>query len=267
MTDKNRLFSIGRLSKLTGVHIQSLRYYEKLGILTPAYIDPQSGYRYYTFQQTRIVEAIQYCADLDIPLKQFADFLLEQDGQIDYARLIEAGIRMTNEKMARIQKRMSFLEYVQKEIRHAEDCRMHELVRHRFPERLCWTIPYEGNQTEPDFHRAVYRMISDIEAHGLRAGFNNGQILLCSGQEPRSFLFIDIQETELPLESFPQILRIPAGMYACAVSRESGIRSAPQIFPELFAQDYGKTVVEVELFSGKFNYSTPVFEIRCSLPE
>ena len=44
--DKKRLFSIGKLSKLTGVHIQSLRYYESLGLLRPAFVDPDSGYRY-----------------------------------------------------------------------------------------------------------------------------------------------------------------------------------------------------------------------------
>ena len=75
--DKKSLFSIGKLSRLTGVHIQSLRYYEELGILKPAYIDPNSLYRYYTFAHMRIVEGIQYCADLDIPLKQFKDFILE----------------------------------------------------------------------------------------------------------------------------------------------------------------------------------------------
>ena len=37
--DRKRLFSIGKLSKLTGVHIQSLRYYETLGILNPAWVD------------------------------------------------------------------------------------------------------------------------------------------------------------------------------------------------------------------------------------
>ena len=84
MTGKNRLFSIGKLSTLTGVHIQSLRYYEELGILKPAYVDPQSGYRYYNFQHMRIVEAIQYCVELDIPLRQFRDFLLEEDGQIAF---------------------------------------------------------------------------------------------------------------------------------------------------------------------------------------
>ena len=266
MIDKNRLFSIGKLSKLTGVHIQSLRYYEELGILKPAYIDSQSQYRYYTFQQTRIVEAIQYCTELGIPLKQFKNFLLEKEGQIDYARLIEYGIQLTNEKMERIKKRLTFLKNVQQELIHAEDCRVNSYIKSSFPQRLCWAIPYEGTQTASDFHAAVYRLISDIEANGLRAGYNNGQILLCTGQEMKSYIFIDIRETDKTVENFPQIIHIPAGEYLCSVSNESNIRNAPKIFPQLFEQSYDKVIVEIELFSEKFNYFTPVFEIRCSLP-
>ena len=37
---KKNLLSIGELSKITGVHIKALRYYDSLGILTPAYVDP-----------------------------------------------------------------------------------------------------------------------------------------------------------------------------------------------------------------------------------
>ena len=47
---KENLLSIGALSKQTGVHIKSLRYYDSLGILRPAYVDPCSGYRYYSLQ-------------------------------------------------------------------------------------------------------------------------------------------------------------------------------------------------------------------------
>lgn len=46
--DKQNLLTIGNLSKQTGVHIKSLRYYEQLGILRPAHTDPDTGYRYYT---------------------------------------------------------------------------------------------------------------------------------------------------------------------------------------------------------------------------
>ena len=40
------LLSIGELAKIRNVNVQSLRYYEKLGILIPTYTNPDSGYRY-----------------------------------------------------------------------------------------------------------------------------------------------------------------------------------------------------------------------------
>lgn len=64
---KDNLLSIGALSKQTGVHIKSLRYYDSLGILRPAYVDPSSGYRYYNLQQIPVVGAIKLCIDLGIP--------------------------------------------------------------------------------------------------------------------------------------------------------------------------------------------------------
>lgn len=56
--NKEKFITIGQMAKQTGVNFNSLRYYEKLGILFPSYIDPQNGYRYYTFSQIHIVEAI-----------------------------------------------------------------------------------------------------------------------------------------------------------------------------------------------------------------
>lgn len=264
--EKKGLFSIGRLSKLTGVHIQSLRYYEELGILKPAYIDPESKYRYYTFAHMRIVEAIQYCADLDIPLKQFQDFLLEQDGKIDYSKLISYGKELTYQKIQRIQTRLRFLENMQQEMAHAEVCHSQQIISAYMQEKICWAIPYSGTQSGADFHSALYRLISDVESNGLRAGYNNGQLLIYKGKEYKSYIFIDIRETDKSLDDFTQIVRIPAGNYLCMVSKESHIEKAPEIFPELFSMPYDKIVVEVEMLTEKFSYTKPVFEIRCLCP-
>lgn len=264
--DKKRLFSIGKLSKLTGVHIQSLRYYEELQILKPAYIDPQSQYRYYTFSHMRIVEAIQYCAELGIPLKNFKIFLLEHDGQIDYARLINYGIELTNQKMQRIQKRLEFLKSIRQELIHAESCCLAPSVEADFEARLCWAMPYSGTQDAADFHAAVCRLIEDIESNGFKAGYNNGQLLFINGNTIKSYIFIDLREVTLPPEGFTQIITIPPGKYLCKVSPTGNIFNAPQIFAKQFALPYDKVIVETELFTKKFNYSQPVYEIRCLLP-
>ena len=52
------LLSIGEVAKIRNVNVQSLRYYEKLGILIPAYINPDTGYRYYSLEQIMILDTI-----------------------------------------------------------------------------------------------------------------------------------------------------------------------------------------------------------------
>ena len=113
--DKSKLISIGTLSKLTGVHIKSLRYYDRLGILRPAYIDPASGYRYYSFPQIHVVDAIQLCVDLGIPLKQFTDFVGEDGRQIHYGALLARGTELAGAKIRSIQERLQFLHQIEEE--------------------------------------------------------------------------------------------------------------------------------------------------------
>ena len=261
---KNKLFTIGGLSKLTGVHIRCLRYYEQIGILKPDYVEEDSGYRYYGFYQMRIVEAIQYCVELDIPLKEFTKFISEADGNIDYAALVSYGSEIAEQKMKSIQLRREFLQNMQREIAHAERCCENQSIKSLLPEKYCWAIPYTGTQTGENFNRRIYQLVTEIEAHGLRAGYNNGQLAVYKDGKVEEYMFIDLRETDKNLMDFPQVIKIPGGEYECVVSKESHIQKAPLIFAEQFSNPYRKIVVEVELFSEKFHYNDPVFELRCS---
>lgn len=41
-------WSIGRFSRMTRLSARRLRHYDAVGLLRPAYIDPFTGYRYYS---------------------------------------------------------------------------------------------------------------------------------------------------------------------------------------------------------------------------
>ena len=45
------MYKIGDFSKMSKTTIKALRYYEKEGLLTPAFIDQDTGYRYYESNQ------------------------------------------------------------------------------------------------------------------------------------------------------------------------------------------------------------------------
>ena len=45
------MFRIGEFSRIARVSARLLRFYDEIGLLTPAHADPQTGYRYYTVTQ------------------------------------------------------------------------------------------------------------------------------------------------------------------------------------------------------------------------
>lgn len=77
--EKQNLFSIGDVARLFHLSVSSLRHYEKLGLLRPELIDPDSGYRYYGTKQFEVLNSIRYLRALDMPLTEIADFLRNRD--------------------------------------------------------------------------------------------------------------------------------------------------------------------------------------------
>jgi len=53
------MYSIGDFSKISGVPIYTLRYWEKERILIPDYINPETGYRYYSTKQFYTLQKIR----------------------------------------------------------------------------------------------------------------------------------------------------------------------------------------------------------------
>lgn len=77
--DNPQLFQIGDVAKLFHLSVSSLRHYENLGLLTPEYIAPDTGYRYYSPRQFEALNTIRYLRALDMPLAEIADFLQNKD--------------------------------------------------------------------------------------------------------------------------------------------------------------------------------------------
>src|SRR5690242_4789156 len=66
---------IGEFSQRTGLSAKRLRSYAAAGLLPPAAIDPNSGYRYYTPGQVREATVIDGLRRAGIPLAEIATLL------------------------------------------------------------------------------------------------------------------------------------------------------------------------------------------------
>ena len=50
--------SIGKMAKLNQTSIQALRLYDRMGILRPAEVNEETGYRYYDVKQSAALDMI-----------------------------------------------------------------------------------------------------------------------------------------------------------------------------------------------------------------
>lgn len=74
---KNRepgLFQIGEVAHFVGVTRKMILNYESQGLLTPAYQDPESGYRYYTADNITQVRAIRALQSLGLTLQEVREY-------------------------------------------------------------------------------------------------------------------------------------------------------------------------------------------------
>ncbi len=73
MANKEYL-NVNELATLFGLNVQTLHYYDKIGILKPSYRDPKNGYRKYRFDQTYKLASIRYMRKLGYSIEAVRDF-------------------------------------------------------------------------------------------------------------------------------------------------------------------------------------------------
>lgn len=73
MSEKNEL-KIGQVAKGAGVNIQTIRYYERIGILKPLH-RRDSGYRIYDKSAVQIIRFIKHAQELGFPLEEIQALL------------------------------------------------------------------------------------------------------------------------------------------------------------------------------------------------
>jgi len=75
--EHDELLTIGRFSQLTGLTAKALRYYDDVGLLKPAHVNEDNGYRLYALAQARDAEAIRRLRGFDLPLDEIAAVLAD----------------------------------------------------------------------------------------------------------------------------------------------------------------------------------------------
>ena len=111
------MYGIGTVARLAQVSVRTLRHYDDVGLLRPAWVNPATGYRYYTPEQVLRLHRILVLRDLGVPLSEIGQ-LIDDDVTTDQLRGIlrlrqaEARARLATqtEQLTRVEVRLAQLE-------------------------------------------------------------------------------------------------------------------------------------------------------------
>lgn len=253
-----RYLSIGEMAKARGVNVQSLRYYEKLGILVPEYVNPQSGYRYYAPEQIMILDTIILCVDLGIPLKRLKDYV-DDAGQLEFERLLEDGRQQAQEKMRKIETSLHTIDRTLQHVHAQKDYlgRQGHYSRFIFA-RAVLTLPCPQTPSGEVYEKTLNSLFDLAYEKGLKASFPHGIIShyedghFC---EARMFLEVQPEESEW-------VECLPAGKYHCYQEKREIHTNPALVFAENLKQLGDAEIIVSSMSPSSYKYDEVVLEFQ-----
>lgn len=208
-----KYFTISEFAKLRNININSLRYYEKIGVLRPCYVDKKTGYRYYSPEQVSILDVILLCINFGMPLKELANHINNND-TIDNKELFETGKKIAQERIEDFRMELSKIEYTLRYLNNNEQFSGETgFYRRTIPERKIIIRDYGGDLSDVRkiemesgelYNYAQSKKYSPVFPAGLLISYGSGT--------PKAKIFFEIVRKNIK-DKYAVI--IPAGEFQC----------------------------------------------------
>lgn len=259
-----KYLSIGEVSKLKGVSVKSLRYYGDLGILTPAYINEQTGYRYYLMEQMVIVDLICICLELDIPLKNFHSYMNE-NGLLDMEKILDDGKEIADEKIARLSRTMGKLESISRHLSISKEIKKNNGVYTRaFQKRFLLTSEWNGDITDiRSLMERTTRIYEIGEKRNLQFLYNQGVLYFHKESKIENLVFMEVAE---PTTLTEDIFVLPKGKYHCEIFSSEHISQAEEKYIKSKHYPDGSVILARELYDTRIESQHTPAEIQVFVP-
>ena len=106
------MLKIGEFSKLSHLTVKALRFYEKEGLLEPAFIDPWTGYRFYETRQLEDAAEIKAYRQLDLSIDEIKTIYSGTDRK----KILSDKAKLLTAQRKEIDARLSIINYILEDI-------------------------------------------------------------------------------------------------------------------------------------------------------
>jgi DNA polymerase-3 subunit beta len=99
--------TIGRMARESGLSVSALRFYDGAGVLTPATVDPDSGYRYYGPEQVVVARLVASLRRVGMPLAGIREVLAHRHDPAAVDALLDRHLRRLEQGLVDARRELS----------------------------------------------------------------------------------------------------------------------------------------------------------------
>lgn len=253
---KNNRLLIGQMARLNHTTLATLRHYDKVGILSPVYVNPETGYRYYDVQQCLVFHMIQHHKALNMSLKEIKEILRRNDYDF-LEQIYKKKLDEVNQVLAEFEFRKEELERMMKGADHFCHRPPNGFIQMGF---ITAEYVYEKkavrNYVLEDIGSVIYDA-SSIEGQLIKSGFTEGYL---------NFPFVTLSLDDIKHQRYRTE---KLGIIVQGKNREiTGVEQLPSstsVF--VYFEDFSKLCIYTEqiiAFCHAHNY-TPAGDMICRL--
>lgn len=155
MKDKE-YFSTGEFSRLADISKQTLIYYDKSGIFSPAYKD-ENNFRYYSLNQFEALDTLISLREIGVPLKEIKAYLSNKD--------IESLAKLLKKKNEVIKNEINKLMHISKKIEN-KSLKIEKVIKQQRIEKpyfkICDTTHILTSSVESDDYKKIMEKIIEF---------------------------------------------------------------------------------------------------------
>ena len=231
--NKRGMFFIGELAALFHVSPGTIRHYEDLGLIKPAYVDPDTNYRFYELSQFEDLHTVRYLRSLGMKLDDIGNFLRDRSVPeiLDLLEAQKAEIRVRQRELRIIERK---LEKRIQNIKDAWNGPTGEIELKTVDKQRFLTLERKiHNSNNDDLERAIQELEKNQRTSLVFLGKVGVGIskehLLEEKLDTYDFVFLNLDQED----SFTgKVLSVPAQL--CVVTRLKGShKDAPVVYKKL----------------------------------
>ena len=218
---QKELLPIGKMARMNRVTISTLRLYDEKGLLRPRYVDPETGYRYYSIDQNSRLDMIVYMKELGMSLSEIAHALQTED-LARMEELLAQKNEQLHQQMRQLKARHDAVERAIQSIeRYRKSPSTGTLSLEYIDRRYIWGIPCDENFYARDIHcyehslHTLRQVLSEQgleQVHSYNVGTSIAREDFQAGRFVAGQIFLFVGRS-LPPAASPQL--VDSGMYAC----------------------------------------------------